>query len=75
MKDWTLDNLFMPYVVSNGQYCISRLMNAKIDHALVNVFFELLCQETNTFYLSVSEAVVTLQDALLLWVCGLTIGP
>lgn len=48
-----------------GLYCVSRLGNVKIDHALVTALVERWRQETYTFYLPVGEATVTLQNVAI----------
>lgn len=66
MNDCTLDDHLIPCIVSTGLYGVSRLVNVKIDHALVTALVEQWRQETHTFHLPVGEATVALQDVALL---------
>lgn len=65
MKDWSLDDHLIPYIVSAGLYGVSRLVSVKIDHALVTALVKQWRQETNTFHLPLGETTVTLQDVAL----------
>lgn len=66
MKDLELDDRVRPYVVTVGPHWVSRLGNVKINHALITALVERWRQETQTFYLRVDEATVTLQDVTIL---------